>query len=107
MTPSWQIGSSRKCPPADKSRPTSNGDRYTDRRLRTTTVRHRGAPFPRVSYVAEWDHPAKSGLVKRHHFGSREEAIAALHEPSPFDLAQQFPERREPTGNEEWFLCRA
>jgi hypothetical protein len=101
VTPSWKIESPAK--PAAKS----PGDFYSDRRLHVATKRERGAPFTRTIYTAEWDHPTRPGFVKKHHFDTRDEAIAALHGPSPFDLAQQLPESPEPSGKESWFICRA
>jgi hypothetical protein len=56
-----------------------------------------------VSYVAEWDHPTKSGVVKKWHFDSKEAALAALHTVNPFGQEHDNAKAER----KEWFICRA
>ena len=88
--PTWVLGGAGR--PSAKT---------SGRRIRERTTSRGEAPFPRKVYGAEWDHPGRPGVVTRHWFSTRQEALDARQGPTPFAKADS---RLQSTPRERWFL---
>jgi hypothetical protein len=74
VTAVWELA------PRTSGKEATKGDRRLHRQKRAA----RDGLFARERFAAEFDHPTNPGLVRRHWYDSREEAVEALNGPSPW-----------------------